>query len=179
MALDPEITTLEPQLEMETQAPTGIPATDEFHFIDEQAFFSSESTTSETTAATTTLYNNDGSKNWNSESFLIPIFLSVVGLKFAGGGKGGKKSKKSKKAQKKNPQKENAVENIMKIHGDEAAPRKDHKCGNIPLPEIKVLNLWNTLIKKALSAIIVNKVTRDIEDLAEDQRKQRVFLNAE
>ncbi|CAG5097302.1 Oidioi.mRNA.OKI2018_I69.XSR.g15015.t1.cds [Oikopleura dioica] len=121
MALDPEITTLEPQLEMETQAPTGIPATDEFHFIDEQAFFSSESTTSETTAATTTLYNNDG----------------IVGLKFAGGGKGGKKSKKSKKTQKKNPQKENAVENIMKIHGDEAAPRKDHKCGNIPLPEIK------------------------------------------
>ena len=144
MALDPEITTLEPQLDLDTQAPTAIAAIDEFHFVDDEDFFSTESTT----VVTTTLYNNDGSKNWNLESLLISIFLLVVGLKFAGDGKGGKKSKKSKKAQKKKPQKENAVENIMKIHGDEAAPRKDHKCGDIPLPEIKVAGIWNTRNEK-------------------------------
>jgi len=121
LSLDPEITTLEPQLET-AQVWTTMPPVQEAEAI---AFLPTlmSTTTEETTAVTsTTLYNNDG----------------IVGLKFAGG-KSDKKSKKPKKSGKKKPAKKPVVaaENIMKIRGDEAAPRKDHKCGEIPLPEIK------------------------------------------
>jgi len=121
LSLDPEITTLEPQPET-ARLSTTLPTIAEAEVI---AFLPTlmPTTTEETTAATTTtLYNNDG----------------IVGLKFAGG-KSGKKSKKPKKSGKKKPAKKLVVasENIMKIRGDEAAPRKDHKCGDIPLPEIK------------------------------------------
>jgi len=84
LSLDPEITTLEPQLET-AQVWTTMPPVQEAEAI---AFLPTlmSTTTEETTAVTsTTLYNNDG----------------IVGLKFAGG----KSDKKIKKAEEKRKEK--------------------------------------------------------------------------